>query len=137
MHGYMYTYICGNMRFVFVAIECDQYPHHHALLQTMLSSDCPPSLHQGTQVYDAQKGAFVDLGILDVLQIFGRAGRPQYHSEGEGIIITSHDKLAHYLSLITRQSPIESKFNASLTDNLNAEVQSPHLCLSLLPSSLV
>ena len=88
-------------------------------------------LTQGTQVYDAQKGAFVDLGILDVLQIFGRAGRPQYHSEGEGIIITSHDKLAHYLSLITRQCPIESKFTDSLTDNLNAEVCSRHLCLSL------
>ena len=103
----------------------------------MLSSDRPPSRSQGTQVYDAQKGAFVDLGILDVLQIFGRAGRPQYHNEGEGIIITSHDKLAHYLSLITRQSPIESKFNASLTDNLNAEVQSPHLSLSFLPSAVV
>jgi replicative superfamily II helicase len=32
---------------------------------------------KGTQVYDSQKGSFVDLSILDVLQIFGRAGRPQ------------------------------------------------------------
>jgi activating signal cointegrator complex subunit 3 len=77
---------------------------------------------KGTQIYDAQKSSFVDLGILDVLQIFGRAGRPQYHSEGEGIIITTHDKLPHYLSLMTRQNPIESQFPASLTDNLNAEV---------------
>lgn len=30
---------------------------------------------KGTQVYDAQKGGFIDLSILDVLQIFGRAGR--------------------------------------------------------------
>lgn len=29
---------------------------------------------KGTQIYDSGKGAFVDLGILDVLQIFGRAG---------------------------------------------------------------
>lgn len=29
---------------------------------------------KGTQVYDSSKGAFVDLSILDVLQIFGRAG---------------------------------------------------------------
>jgi activating signal cointegrator complex subunit 3 len=28
-------------------------------------------------VYDAQKGNFTDLGMLDVQQIFGRAGRPQ------------------------------------------------------------
>jgi replicative superfamily II helicase len=30
---------------------------------------------KGTQVYNAEKGSFVDLSILDVLQIFGRAGR--------------------------------------------------------------
>lgn len=77
---------------------------------------------QGTQIYDAKKGAFVDLGILDVLQIFGRAGRPQFDNYGEGTIITAHEKLAHYLSLLTRQQPIESQLVASLTDNLNAEV---------------
>ena len=39
----------------------------------------------------------MDLSILDVLQIFGRAGRPQYGVHGTGIIITSHASLAHYL----------------------------------------
>lgn len=77
---------------------------------------------KGTQVYNAKKGSFVDLGILDVLQIFGRAGRPQFDSYGEGTIITSHDKLSHYLSLLTRQQPIESQLISSLTDNLNAEI---------------
>ena len=64
----------------------------------------------------------MDLGILDVMQIFGRAGRPQYDTFGHGTIITLYDKLAHYLSLLTRQNPIESQFIQSLTDNLNAEV---------------
>ena len=64
----------------------------------------------------------VDLGILDVMQRFGRAGRPQYDTFGHGTIITLYDKLAHYLSLLTRQNPIESQFIQSLTDNLNAEV---------------
>ncbi|XP_033120994.1 activating signal cointegrator 1 complex subunit 3-like isoform X2 [Anneissia japonica] len=77
---------------------------------------------KGTQIYDAQKGSFKDLGILDVLQIFGRAGRPQYDTHGEGLIITTHDKLTHYLSLMTRQNPIESQFIENLADNLNAEV---------------
>ncbi|WAR07337.1 ASCC3-like protein [Mya arenaria] len=76
----------------------------------------------GTQIYNAKKGAFVDLGILDVMQIFGRAGRPQFDTFGHGTIITTHDKLSHYLSLMTRQNPIESQFINSLTDNLNAEV---------------
>ena len=77
---------------------------------------------KGTDIYDAKKGSIVDLGILDVMQIFGRAGRPQYDTFGHGTIITLYDKLAHYLSLLTRQNPIESQFIQSLTDNLNAEV---------------
>ncbi|RUS90749.1 hypothetical protein EGW08_001460, partial [Elysia chlorotica] len=77
---------------------------------------------KGTQIYDAKRGQFVDLGILDVMQIFGRAGRPQFDSFGHGTIITTHDKLSHYLSLMTRQNPIESQFTNSLTDNLNAEI---------------
>lgn len=77
---------------------------------------------KGTQIYDPKAGGWRDLGMLDVMQIFGRAGRPQFDKSGEGIIITSHDKLAHYLRLLTSQLPIESQFISSLKDNLNAEV---------------
>lgn len=77
---------------------------------------------KGTQLYSAQEGKFVDLGILDVLQIFGRAGRPQFRATGIGFICTTHDKLDHYLSAVTQQQPIESKFSRKLVDNLNAEV---------------
>ncbi|XP_058504063.1 activating signal cointegrator 1 complex subunit 3 [Solea solea] len=77
---------------------------------------------KGTQIYDAKRGTLVDLGILDVMQIFGRAGRPQFDKYGEGTIITTHEKLSHYLTLLTQQNPIESQFLDSLADNLNAEV---------------
>ncbi|KAF9624190.1 hypothetical protein IFM89_008128 [Coptis chinensis] len=77
---------------------------------------------KGTQLYDPKAGGWRDLGMLDVMQIFGRAGRPQFDQSGEGIIITSHDKLAYYLRLLTSQMPIESQFISSLKDNLNAEV---------------
>ncbi|CAI6089824.1 unnamed protein product [Clonostachys chloroleuca] len=77
---------------------------------------------KGTQVYSAQDGKFVDLGILDVLQIFGRAGRPQFEDTGIGMICTTQDKLAHYLAAVTEQQPIESKFSTKLVDNLNAEI---------------
>lgn len=77
---------------------------------------------RGTEIYDAKHGAYVDLSILDVLQIFGRAGRPQFDKSGHGVIITTHDKLSHYLSLLTNQYPIESNFINCLADNLNAEI---------------
>lgn len=77
---------------------------------------------KGTDIYDSKRGEMVDLGILDVLQIFGRAGRPQFDSSGQGIILTSQEKLVHYLSLLTNQYPIESSFVNHLADNLNAEI---------------
>ncbi|XP_034936753.1 activating signal cointegrator 1 complex subunit 3 [Chelonus insularis] len=77
---------------------------------------------RGTEIYDSKHGSFIDLGILDVLQIFGRAGRPQFDTSGQAIIITSHNKLSHYLSLLTNQFPIESNFITYLADNLNAEI---------------
>ncbi|TFK55802.1 Sec63-domain-containing protein [Heliocybe sulcata] len=77
---------------------------------------------KGTQVYDSSKGSFVDLSVLDVLQVFGRAGRPGLESSGEGYICTTEDKLTHYLDAVTSQNPIESKFVGGMVDALNAEI---------------
>jgi hypothetical protein len=57
-----------------------------------------------------------------VQQIFGRAGRPQFESSGHGIIITPMKTLFKYVSMLTRQAPIESCFYQKVHDNLNAEV---------------
>ena len=45
-------------------------------------------LIKGTKVYDSSAGAYKDVGVFDVQQIFGRAGRPQFDKEGEAIILT-------------------------------------------------
>jgi activating signal cointegrator complex subunit 3 len=79
---------------------------------------------KGTQVYQPERGGNVDLSMLDVQQIFGRAGRPQYDTSGEAIMITTQDSLAHYLGLLYHQAPIESQFISQLPDHLNAEVVS-------------
>ncbi|KAH9932327.1 Sec63-domain-containing protein [Fomitopsis serialis] len=77
---------------------------------------------KGTQIYNPEKGRWVELSSQDVLQMLGRAGRPQYDTFGEGIIITNHSELQYYLSLMNQQLPIESQFVAKLADNLNAEI---------------
>lgn len=77
---------------------------------------------KGTQVYSPEKGSWVELSPQDVLQMLGRAGRPQYDTFGEGIIITSQGEMQYYLSLLNQQLPIESQMVSRLVDNLNAEV---------------
>lgn len=77
---------------------------------------------KGTNLYDARVGGFRDLGVLDVQQIFGRAGRPQFDTYGEAYLLTSHEKLSHYVALMTHQTPIESQFIKLLDNNLNAEI---------------
>ena len=74
--------------------------------------------------------SFVDLSMLDVMQIFGRAGRPQFDKSGEGIIITSEDKLPVYLRLLNQQMPIESQFISRYCSCLTASLSLP-LSLSL------
>ncbi|KAL3734464.1 hypothetical protein ACJRO7_023766 [Eucalyptus globulus] len=77
---------------------------------------------KGTQIYNPEKGAWTELSPLDVMQMLGRAGRPQYDTCGEGIIITGHSELQYYLSLMNQQLPIESQFVSKLADQLNAEI---------------
>lgn len=54
--------------------------------------------------------------------MLGRAGRPQYDKEGEGILLTNHSELQYYLSLLNQQLPVESQLVSKLPDLLNAEV---------------
>ncbi|KAJ2905059.1 Pre-mRNA-splicing factor brr2 [Zalerion maritima] len=77
---------------------------------------------KGTQVYSSEKGSWVELSPQDVLQMLGRAGRPQYDTYGEGIILTTQSEMQYYLSLLNQQLPIESQFVSRLVDNLNAEI---------------
>jgi pre-mRNA-splicing helicase BRR2 len=83
---------------------------------------CHTVIIKGTQIYSPDKGRWVELGALDILQMFGRAGRPQYDTLGVGILITSHTELQYYLSVLNQQLPIESQLIGKLIDNLNAEI---------------
>ncbi|CAH9136752.1 unnamed protein product [Cuscuta epithymum] len=77
---------------------------------------------KGTQIYNPEKGAWTELSPLDVMQMLGRAGRPQFDTAGVGIVITGHSELQYYLSLMNQQLPIESQFISQLADQMNAEI---------------
>lgn len=77
---------------------------------------------KGTEIYSPQKGDWTQLSPQDVLQMLGRAGRPRYDTNGEGIIITNQSEVQYYLAVLNQQLPIESQFMSKIADNLNAEV---------------
>jgi pre-mRNA-splicing helicase BRR2 len=77
---------------------------------------------KGTKIYSPDQGDWVELSHLDVMQMFGRAGRPGYDLKGEACLITGRQELQYYLSLLNEQLPIESQYIKKLADNLNAEI---------------
>lgn len=77
---------------------------------------------KGTTFYDPQRGNFFDVSILDLIQIFGRAGRPQFGRTGMAVLITPKSKLATFTKLLSEKRLIESRFLSSLVDFLNAEI---------------
>lgn len=77
---------------------------------------------KGTLVYSPEQGRWTDLSPMDVMQMMGRAGRPQFDTFGEGIIITAKSDVMYYLSVLNSNLPVESKMMSRLVDFLNAEV---------------
>ena len=71
---------------------------------------------------------YVDFPITDVLQMMGRAGRPQYDRQGVAVIMVHDPKKSFYKKFLYEPFPVES----SLLDQvfllpLSGEVRSPFL----------
>jgi activating signal cointegrator complex subunit 3 len=79
---------------------------------------------KGTDIYDPNLTESRDLSILDVQQMFGRAGRPQYDTNGEAVLMTDHSKVNHYIGSLTNSSAIDSRFLKFIKEALNAEIVS-------------
>ncbi|KAF5400579.1 hypothetical protein PHET_06138 [Paragonimus heterotremus] len=57
-----------------------------------------------------------------IAQMIGRAGRPQFDTEGVAVIMTSNELKAHYERLYNQSDLIESNLHKKLTDHINTEV---------------
>ncbi|KJP85559.1 hypothetical protein AK88_04825 [Plasmodium fragile] len=77
---------------------------------------------KGTSVYNISVGDFDELSSMDVLQMVGRSGRPQYDKSGKAIIITDHKNLQLYLSLNNEQLSIESTLMRNIVNVINSEI---------------
>ena len=85
-------------------------------------------LIKGTKVYDSSAGEYRDVGVFDVQQIFGRAGRPQFDKEGEAIILTLHKQMDGYVKMMQNKQKIESHLEKGLDNCINAEIASGTIC---------
>ena len=71
--------------------------------------------------------AYQDEGLkeysdLEIIQMLGRAGRPQFDTSAVAIIITKQDKVSTYEKLVGGSSLLESTLHANLIEHLNAEL---------------
>ncbi|KAL8776306.1 MAG: hypothetical protein Q9194_003238 [Teloschistes cf. exilis] len=70
---------------------------------------------------------FTDEGLkeysdLEVMQMLGRAGRPQFEDSAVAVIITKQEKLQKYEKMVSGQELLESNLHLNLLEHLNAEI---------------
>jgi ATP-dependent DNA helicase HFM1/MER3 len=59
---------------------------------------------------------------LEMMQMLGRAGRPQFEQSACAIILTQNERVDYYNRLGSGQEPLESCLHINLLDHLNAEI---------------
>lgn len=77
---------------------------------------------KGTEFYDKKLNRYVDMPITDVLQMMGRAGRPQFGNEGIACVFVHDVKKNFYKKFLYDPFPVESSLLAVLPDHINAEI---------------
>jgi antiviral helicase SLH1 len=77
---------------------------------------------KGTQYFDAKIEGYRDMDLTDVLQMLGRAGRPQFDSSGIARIFTQESKKAFYKHFLHTGFPVESTLHQVLDNHLGAEI---------------
>lgn len=75
----------------------------------------------GTEIYDGG-GAYKEISNDNLLQMIGRAGRPQYDTEGVAVVMTKNSLKTRYEGLVHGKYPLESSLRTSLPESLNAEI---------------
>jgi len=59
---------------------------------------------------------------LEIMQMLGRAGRPQFDTTAVAVIITKQEKVTKYERLVSGEELLESCLHLNLIDHLNAEI---------------
>lgn len=66
--------------------------------------------------------AFEEYSELDVLQMMGRAGRPQFETKGKAILMTDQTRQTRYEKLVKGNEKLESRLHLNLPENIVPEI---------------
>lgn len=77
---------------------------------------------KGTEFFDGTLSRYVDYPVTDVLQMMGRAGRPQFDKEGVAVIMCEESKKNFLKKFLYEPFPVESCLEERLCETINAEV---------------
>lgn len=69
-----------------------------------------------------QEGGCKEYADLEMMQMLGRAGRPQFDTSAVAVILTRKEKVKHYEQLVSGQQHLESCLHLNLIEHLNAEI---------------
>ncbi|KAL2809895.1 Sec63 Brl domain-containing protein [Aspergillus granulosus] len=69
-----------------------------------------------------QDGHCQEYSDLEVIQMLGRAGRPQFDDSATAVILTRKERVKHYEKLVSGSESLESCLHLNLIDHLNAEI---------------
>lgn len=67
-------------------------------------------------------GGMQEYSDLEMMQMLGRAGRPQFDDSAVAVIMTRQAKVRQYEALATGKELLESKLHLNLIDHMNAEI---------------
>ncbi|KAI1637904.1 hypothetical protein F4809DRAFT_602256 [Biscogniauxia mediterranea] len=81
---------------------------------------CHTVVLKGTTGY-SDNGA-QEYSDLEVMQMLGRAGRPQFDSSAAAIIMTRHENVERYEKMISGSEMVESTLHQNLVEHLNSEI---------------
>ncbi|KAH0342210.1 P-loop containing nucleoside triphosphate hydrolase protein, partial [Aureobasidium melanogenum] len=90
---------------------------------------CHMVIIKNTVGYEA--GAIKEYSDLEIMQMIGRAGRPQFDTSALAVIMTKMQQVKHYEQLLGGQERLESCLHLNLFEHLNAEIglgMVPDLC---------
>ncbi|OJD40841.1 dead deah box dna helicase [Diplodia corticola] len=59
---------------------------------------------------------------LEIMQMLGRAGRPQFDDNAVAVIITKNEKVRRYELMVSGKEILESRLHLNLIEHLNAEI---------------